>query len=53
MSGNNLGIGIIGVGGMGGRHARNLATAVAGTHVAAVMDTDRARAEDESQNQND
>ncbi len=46
MADGRTGIGVIGVGGMGARHAHNLATAVAGVRVAAVMDTDRARAED-------
>jgi len=36
----------VGVGGMGGRHAHNLATATAGVRVAAVMDVDRTRAEE-------
>jgi myo-inositol 2-dehydrogenase/D-chiro-inositol 1-dehydrogenase len=40
-----IGVGIIGTGGMGGRHARNLAMRVADAHVAAVMDLERARAE--------
>ena len=38
-------VGIIGTGGMGARHARNLAEYVAGAEVAAVMDIDHARAE--------
>lgn len=37
-------IGIIGTGGMGGRHARNLAHAVSGAQVVAVMDVDQKRA---------
>lgn len=39
-----LGIGVIGSGGMGGRHARNLARRVVGARVAAIMDVDRERA---------
>ena len=39
-----LGVGIIGTGGMGGRHARNLAHRVAGAQVVAIMDLDEARA---------
>ncbi len=39
-----LRIGVIGVGGMGARHARNLAGAVARGRVAAVMDVDTVRA---------
>lgn len=38
-------VGVIGTGGMGARHARNLADRVVGARVAAVMDIDRARAE--------
>jgi len=38
-------VGVIGTGGMGGRHARNLATEVAGVDVVAIMDTDPGRAE--------
>lgn len=38
-------IGIIGTGGMGGRHARNLAHAVTGAQVVAVMDIDQKRAQ--------
>jgi myo-inositol 2-dehydrogenase/D-chiro-inositol 1-dehydrogenase len=37
-------IGVIGTGGMGARHARNLATQTHGAQVVAVMDIDRARA---------
>ena len=37
-------IGVIGTGGMGGRHARNLAQHTVGSQVAAVMDTDQSRA---------
>ena len=40
-----LRIGVIGTGGMGGRHARNLAQRTPGVQVVAVMDIDRARAE--------
>ena len=39
-----LGVGVIGTGGMGARHARNLAHRVAGARVAAVMDVDEGRA---------
>ena len=39
-----LRVGVIGTGGMGGRHARNLAHRVTGAKVAAVMDADEARA---------
>ncbi|MBI1879439.1 MAG: Gfo/Idh/MocA family oxidoreductase [Chloroflexi bacterium] len=38
-------IGVIGTGGMGGRHIRNLAGQTPGAQVVAVMDIDRARAE--------
>lgn len=38
-------IGVIGTGGMGGRHARNLAHAVTGAQVVAVMDVDQKRAQ--------
>jgi myo-inositol 2-dehydrogenase/D-chiro-inositol 1-dehydrogenase len=38
-------IGLIGSGGMGGRHALNLARQVAAAEVAVIMDRDRARAE--------
>lgn len=37
-------IGVIGAGGMGGHHARNLATKTPGAKVVAVMDIDRERA---------
>jgi myo-inositol 2-dehydrogenase/D-chiro-inositol 1-dehydrogenase len=37
-------IGVIGTGGMGGRHARNLANRTSGATVVAVMDVDTARA---------
>ena len=46
MQGETLRIGVIGVGGMGARHARNLATVVSGVRVSAVMDVDKARAEE-------
>ena len=39
-----LGVGIVGTGGMGGRHARNLGHRIAGAHLAAVMDVDGERA---------
>ena len=44
MADRTLGVGVIGTGGMGGRHARNLAHRVAGARVAAVMDVDGERA---------
>ena len=44
MADGMLRVGVIGTGGMGGRHARNLAHRVAGAKVAAVMDADEARA---------
>ena len=44
MADGTLRVGVIGTGGMGGRHARNLEHRVAGAGVAAVMDVDRARA---------
>lgn len=44
MAGEAIGIGVIGVGGMGGRHALNLATHVTACRVRAVMDMDRDRA---------
>ena len=37
-------IGVIGTGGMGGRHVRNLAKSTKGAHLAALMDVDRERA---------
>ncbi len=37
-------IGVIGTGGMGGRHARNLAHKTPGAKVVAVMDIDQGRA---------
>ena len=42
---NQISVGVIGTGGMGARHARNLSTQVADARVAAVMDLDRSRAE--------
>ena len=39
-------IGIIGTGGMGGRHAANLNSSVAAANVAAIMDVDEARAQE-------
>ena len=42
---NRISVGVIGTGGMGARHARNLAAQVPGARVAAVMDLDPARAE--------
>ena len=39
-----LRVGVIGTGGMGGRHARNLAHRVSGAELVAVMDVDQARA---------
>ena len=44
MADGRLEVGVIGAGGMGGRHARNLAHRVTGARVAAVMDVDRERA---------
>ncbi len=44
MADGMLRVGVIGTGGMGGRHARNLAHRVTGAKVAAVMDADEARA---------
>ena len=40
-----IGVGVIGVGGMGGHHARNLHSRINGAHVAAVMDADSDRLE--------
>lgn len=40
----NLRIGVIGTGGMGGRHVQNLARRTAGAEVSAVMDVDMTRA---------
>lgn len=42
---HQLQIGVIGAGGMGGRHARNLAHAVTGAQVVAVMDVEQKRAQ--------
>ena len=39
-----LRVGVVGTGGMGGRHARNLAHRVSGAELVAVMDVDQARA---------
>ena len=44
MNNNALNIGVIGTGGMGGRHARNLALHTANANVVAVMDQDAGRA---------
>ena len=44
MGDGKLGVGIIGTGGMGGRHARNLAHRVGAAEVVAIMDLDQARA---------
>ncbi len=40
----SIGIGVIGAGVMGGDHARTIATAVGGAHLAAIADADQARA---------
>ncbi len=40
----DVGVGVIGVGGMGGRHARNLARQAVGAKLVALMDLDQARA---------
>ena len=45
MNNNALNIGVIGTGGMGGRHARNLALHTANANVVAVMDQDAGRAD--------
>lgn len=45
MSRKKINIGVIGSGGMGGRHARNLATQVAAAQVVAIMDIDLDRAQ--------
>ena len=45
MADGGLGVGVIGTGGMGGRHADNLAHRVAAANVVAIMDVDEARAE--------
>ena len=44
MANEMLRVGVIGTGGMGGRHARNLAHRVAGAELVAVMDLDEERA---------
>ncbi len=44
MADGTLHVGVIGTGGMGGRHARNLAHRVAGAELAALMDLDEERA---------
>ena len=44
MADGTLRVGVIGTGGMGGRHARNLAHRVSGAELVAVMDLDGARA---------
>ena len=44
MAEGTLRVGVIGTGGMGGRHARNLAHRVSGAEVVAIMDLDRERA---------
>ncbi|NJM42629.1 MAG: Gfo/Idh/MocA family oxidoreductase [Anaerolineae bacterium] len=41
---SELSIGVIGTGGMGGRHAMNLHNHIVGARVAAVYDLDQARA---------
>lgn len=41
-----LGVGVIGTGGMGARHALNMAHHVPGARVAAVMDVDQSRAQE-------
>lgn len=43
MSDSILSIGVIGTGGMGGRHARNLALRTPGVRVVALMDIDEVR----------
>jgi len=40
-----LNVGVIGIGGMGGRHARNIHTRVGGARLAAVLDIDTDRAD--------
>lgn len=40
-----IAVGVIGAGGMGGRHARNLHQRIVGVEVAAIMDADAARAQ--------
>ena len=44
MANGMLRVGVIGTGGMGGRHARNLAHRVAGAELVAIMDLDEGRA---------
>ena len=44
MAEGTLRVGVIGTGGMGGRHARNLAHRVSGAELVAVMDVDQVRA---------
>ena len=44
MNKSDIQIGVIGTGGMGGRHAHNLAHQTVGARVSAVMDIDQARA---------
>ena len=44
MADGSLRVGVVGTGGMGGRHARNLAHRVSGAEVVAIMDLDRERA---------
>ena len=44
MSDRTLRVGVVGTGGMGGRHARNLAHRVSGAELVAVMDIDQGRA---------
>lgn len=43
MSNKMINVGVIGTGGMGGRHVRNLTNEVAGAQVVALMDVDQAR----------
>ncbi len=45
MSNNRVRVGVIGTGGMGGRHAENLAHRVVAADLVAIMDVNRARAE--------
>ena len=44
MADGTLRVGVIGTGGMGGRHARNLAHRISGAQVVAIMDLDAQRA---------
>ncbi|MEZ4726245.1 MAG: Gfo/Idh/MocA family oxidoreductase [Caldilineaceae bacterium] len=46
MNNRMINIGVIGTGGMGGRHVRNLTNEVAGAQVVALMDVDQARLQD-------